>query len=124
MRDIKDTLLDILRDRNTTTENERVDAYNELVKNSVIETDYTRTFQSTKHISTRVDIDTTNVAFGNRELIFETRYNLADDTPVIERYISNRDKIRAFIVELKMAEREMKKQIDSYYEENSTPLNK
>lgn len=124
MKDIKDTLLDILRDRNTTTENERVDAYNELVKNSVIETDYTRTFQSTKHISTRVDIDTTNVAFGNRELIFETRYNLADDTPVIERYISNRDKIRAFIVELKMAEREMKKQIDSYYEENSTPLNK
>ena len=124
MKDIKDTLLDILRERNTTTENERVDAYNELVKNSVIETDYTRTFQSTKHISTRVDIDTTNVAFGNRELIFETRYNLADDTPVIERYISNRDKIRAFIVELKMAEREMKKQIDSYYEENSTPLNK
>ena len=124
MKDIKDTLLDILRDRNTTTENERVDAYNELVKNSVIETDYTRTFQSTKHISTRVDIDTTNVAFGNRELIFETRYNLADDTPVIERYISNRDKIRAFIVELKMAEREMKKQIDSYYEQNSTPLRK
>ena len=85
---------------------------------------FTKDFENLYGHFERVDIDTTNVAFGNRELIFETRYNLADDTPVIERYISNRDKIRAFIVELKMAEREMKKQIDSYYEENSTPLNK
>ena len=124
MIDIKNSLLDILRDKMNTTERERVDAYNELVEKSVIETEYTRTFQSTKYITTRVDVNTHGVAFGSRELIFESRYSLADDTPVIERYISNRDKIRAFIVELKMAEREMKKQIDSYYEENSTPLNK
>ena len=124
MKDIKDTLLDILRARAYTTENERVDAYNQLVENSVIETKYTRTFQSTKHITTRVNVATGGIYMGNNEFIFESRYNLADDTPVIERYISNRDKIRALIVELKMAEREMKKQIDSYYKENSTPLNK
>ena len=124
MIDIKNSLLDILRDKMNTTERERVDAYNELVEKSVIETEYTRTFQSTKYITTRVDINTNGVAFGSRELIFENRYDLDDDTPVIDRYISNRDKIRGFIVELKMAEREMKKQIESYYEENSTPLNK
>ena len=124
MEDIKQTLLDILRDKHNKTESERVDAYNELVEKSVIKTDNTRTFQSTKYVSTRVGVNTRGVAFGNGEMIFETRFNLNDDTPLIDRYRSNRDMIRAFIVELKMAEREMKKQIDSYYEENSTPLRK
>lgn len=124
MIDIKQTLLDILSDKHNTTESERVDAYNELVEKSVIKTDNTRTFQSTKYVSTRVGVNTRGVAFGNGEMIFETRFNLDDDTPLIDRYITNRDMIRAFIVELKMAEREMKKQIDSYYEENSTPLKK
>jgi hypothetical protein len=124
MIDIKQTLLDILSDKHDTSERERVDAYNELVEKSVIETDNTRTFQSTKYVSTRVDVNTNGLSFGNGTLIFETRFNLNDDTPLIDRYISNRNMIRAFIVELKMAEREMKKQIDSYYEENSTPLRK
>lgn len=124
MIDIKQTLLDILSDKHNTTERERVDAYNELVEKSVIKTDNTRTFQSTKYVSTRVGVNTRGVAFGNGEMIFETRFNLDDDTPLIDRYITNRDMIRAFIVELKMAEREMKKEIDSYYVENSTPLRK
>ena len=124
MLDIKQTLLDILSNTHDTTERERVDAYNELVEKSVIKTDNTRTFQSTKYVSTRVGVNTRGVAFGNGEMIFETRFNLDDDTPLIDRYISNRNLIRAFIVELKMAEREMKKQIDSYYVENSTPLRK
>ena len=124
MEDIKQTLLDILRDKHNKTESERVDAYNELVEKSVIKTDNTRTFQSTKYVSTRVGVNTRGVAFGNGEMIFETRFNLDDDTPLINRYIRNRDMIRAFIVELKIAEREMKKQIDSYYVENSTPLRK
>ncbi len=55
---------------------------------------------------------------------FENWYSLDDDTPLIDRYIKNKNKLSAFIVELKMAEREMKKQIESYYEENSTPLKK
>ncbi len=124
MLDIKQTLLDILSNTHNTTERERVDAYNELVEKSVIKTDNTRTFQSTKYVSTRVGVNTRGVAFGNGEMIFESRFNLNDDTPLIDRYRSNRDMIRAFIVELKMAEREMKKEIDSYYEENSTPLRK
>ena len=124
MLDIKQTLLDILNNTHNTTERERVDAYNELVEKSVIKTDNTRTFQSTKYVSTRVGVNTRGVAFGNGEMIFESRFNLNDDTPLIDRYRSNRDMIRAFIVELKMAEREMKKEIDSYYEENSTPLKK
>jgi len=124
MLDIKQTLLDILNNTHNTTERERVDAYNELVEKSVIKTDNTRTFQSTKYVSTRVGVNTRGVAFGNGEMIFESRFNLNDDTPLIDRYRSNRDMIRAFIVELKMAEREMKKEIDSYYEENSTPLRK
>tara|TARA_B100000927_G_scaffold19530_1_gene14911 strand:+ start:1981 stop:2355 length:375 start_codon:yes stop_codon:yes gene_type:complete len=124
MLDIKQTLLDILSDKHNTTERERIDAYNELVEKSVIETDNTTTLQSTKNVSTRVYVNTNGVSFGYGSLIFESSFSLSDDTPLIVRYISNRDKIRAFIVELKMAEREMKKQIDSYYEENSTPLKK
>ena len=97
MKDIKDTLRDIIRDN---------------------------TFQSTKRLTTRVDVKTSGVNFGNYEMQFENWYSLDDDTPLINRYIKNKNKLSAFIVELKMAEREMKKQIDSYYEENSTPLTK
>ena len=123
MKDIKDTLLDIIRD-NTKDNSETVKAYNSLVEDSVIKTMNTRTFQSTKRLTTRVDVKTSGVNFGNYEMQFENWYSLDDDTPLIDRYIKNKNKLSAFIVELKMAEREMKKQIDSYYEENSTPLKK
>ena len=123
MKDIKDTLLDIIRD-NTKDNSATVKAYNSLVEDSVIETMNTRTFQSTKRLTTRVDVKTSGVNFGNYEMQFENWYSLDDDTPLIDRYIKNKNKLSAFIVELKMAEREMKKQIDSYYEENSTPLKK
>ncbi len=123
MKDIKDTLRDILRD-NTKDNSETVKAYNSLVEDSVIETMNTRTFQSTKRLNTRVDVKTSGVNFGNYEMQFENWYSLDDDTPLIDRYIKNKNKLSAFIVELKMAEREMKKQIESYYEENSTPLKK
>ena len=123
MKDIKDTLRDIIRD-NTKDNSETVKAYNSLVEDSVIKTMNTRTFQSTKRLTTRVDVKTSGVNFGNYEMQFENWYSLDDDTPLIDRYIKNKNKLSAFIVELKMAEREMKKQIDSYYEENSTPLKK
>ena len=123
MKDIKDTLLDIIRD-NTKDNSATVKAYNSLVEDSVIKTMNTRTFQSTKRLTTRVDVKTSGVNFGNYEMQFENWYSLDDDTPLIDRYIKNKNKLSAFIVELKMAEREMKKQIDSYYEENSTPLKK
>jgi len=123
MKDIKDTLLDIIRD-NTKDNSATVKAYNSLVEDSVIETMNTRTFQSTKRLTTRVDVKTSGVNFGNYEMQFENWYSLDDDTPLIDRYIKNKNKLSAFIVELKMAEKEMKKQIDSYYEENSTPLTK
>jgi|11_taG_2_1085331.scaffolds.fasta_scaffold00077_50 hypothetical protein len=123
MLDIKQTLRDILSDKNNTTESERVGAYNELVEKSVIETDSTRTFQSTKTLNTRVNVGGALV-YGSSELHLENWYPLNDETPLIDRYIKNKNKLSELIVVLQRAEKEMELQIDSYYEENGTPLNK